>query len=52
MTIVVTTVDFVAGRENLAASLKSHFPDEARAIDAYLALVERVARSAQKFFAG
>jgi all-trans-retinol 13,14-reductase len=46
------TVDFVAGRENLAASLKSHFPDEARAIDAYLALTERVAKSAQKFYAG
>ena len=46
------TVDFVSGRDNLAASLKRHFPDEARAIDAYLALVERVARSAQKFFAG
>ena len=46
------TVDFVAGRDNLAASLKSHFPEEADAIDAYLALVDRVARSAQKFYAG
>jgi all-trans-retinol 13,14-reductase len=46
------TVDFVAGRENLAASLKAHFPDEAQAIDDYLALVARVAGSAQKFFAG
>jgi all-trans-retinol 13,14-reductase len=46
------TVDFVAGRDKLAQSLKSHFPDEAQAIDAYLALIERVARSAQKFFAG
>lgn len=46
------TVDFVAGRERLGASLKSHFPDEAQAIDAYLALIERVARSAQKYFAG
>jgi all-trans-retinol 13,14-reductase len=45
------TVDFVAGRDNLAASLKAHFPQEARAIDAYLALVDRVARSAPKFFA-
>ena len=45
-------VDFVAGRKNLAASLKSQFPDEAQAIDAYLELVDRVARSAQKFFAG
>lgn len=46
------TVDFVAGRANLAASLKRHFPGEAGAIDAYLDLVERTARSAQKFFAG
>ena len=46
------TVDFVAGRENLAASLKAHFPQEAQAIDAYLALTERVAKSAQKFYAG
>jgi len=46
------SVDFVAGRENLAASLKSHFPQEAHAIDAYLALVDKVARSAPKFFAG
>ena len=45
-------VDFVAGRENLAASLKAQFPHEAGAIDAYIALVDRVARSAQKFFAG
>lgn len=46
------TVDFPAGRGNLAASLKSQFPDEAQAIDAYLELVAQVARSAQKFFAG
>lgn len=45
-------VDFVAGRDQLAASLKVHFPHEARAIDAYLDLVGRVGRSAQKFFAG
>ena len=45
-------VDFVAGRENLAASLKSQFPDEAHAIDAYIDLVRRAARAAQKFFAG
>ena len=45
-------VDFVAGREKLAASLKAHFPGEAPAIDAYLDLIGRVARSAQKFFAG
>ncbi len=45
-------VDLVAGRDNLAVSLKSHFPQEAQAIDDYLALVERVAKSAQKFYAG
>jgi len=41
------TADIVAGRENLAASLKTHFPDEPQAIDAYLDLIERVARSAR-----
>jgi len=45
-------VDLIAGRENLAASLKSHFPAEADAIDAYIALIDRAAKSAQKFFAG
>ena len=45
-------VDLVAGRDNLAASLKRHFPQQAQAIDDYLALIERVAKSAQKFYAG
>ncbi|HSW12339.1 MAG TPA: NAD(P)/FAD-dependent oxidoreductase [Solimonas sp.] len=44
--------DFVAGRDNFAASLKQQFPDEAEAIDRYVALVLKVARSAQTFFAG
>ena len=52
ITIGARTVDFVAGREKLAASLKAHFPDESRSIDAYLALVERVGKSLQKFYAG
>lgn len=46
------SVDFVAGRGNLAASLRTHFPGEAQAIDAYLALVERVARATRRFYAG
>ncbi|MDI1302641.1 MAG: NAD(P)/FAD-dependent oxidoreductase [bacterium] len=46
------SVDFVAGRAELAASWKSHFPEEAEAIDAYIALVDKVARSAQRFYAG
>ncbi len=45
-------VDLVAGREALKASLKNHFPAEAQAIDRYIALVDRVAGSAQRFFAG
>lgn len=45
-------VDFPAGRDQLAASLRSHFPDDAYAIDAYLDLVIKVARSANKFFSG
>lgn len=44
--------DFVAGRENFAAELKKHFPKEADAIDAYVELVYKVARSMQKFFTG
>jgi len=46
------SVDLVAGRENFVASLKSHFPDEAAAIDAYVALVREVSGASQKFFAG
>ncbi|MDO8268724.1 MAG: NAD(P)/FAD-dependent oxidoreductase [Moraxellaceae bacterium] len=52
ITVGERTVDFVAGKKNLADSLKAHFPDEADAIDAYIALVSKVAGSAQKFYAG
>lgn len=44
--------DFVAGRDNFAAELKKHFPDEAAAIDAYIDTVMRVARSMKTYFAG
>ena len=46
------SVDFVAGKENFAAELKKHFPAEAHAIDAYVELVYKSARSVQKFFLG
>ena len=52
ITIGERTVDFVAGRDRFAASLKRAFPQESLAIDDYLKLVVRTARSAQKFFAG
>lgn len=45
-------VDFVAGRDHFKATLKAQFPAEARAIDAYVALIDKVAKSAQRFFAG
>jgi len=44
--------DLVAGTDNFAAELKKHFPAEAGAIDAYVALVRKVARAVPKFFAG
>lgn len=44
--------DFVAGRENLIAELKGHFPDESDAIDQYFELVKRVSGSMQAYFAG
>ena len=44
--------DFVAGRENFAAELKKKFPREGEAIDAYVALIQKVARAVPKFFAG
>src|SRR5689334_6621232 len=44
--------DFVAGRENFAAELKKKFPQDADAIDRYVALVQKVARAVPKFFAG
>ena len=37
ITVGDRTVDFVAGKNNLADSLKAHFPQEADAIDAYIA---------------
>jgi len=46
------TYDFVAGKENFAAELKKHFPAEADAIDRYVALVYKVARSVPRFFMG
>ncbi|ORE85272.1 phytoene dehydrogenase-like protein [Oceanococcus atlanticus] len=44
--------DFPAGRENFVAAMKGYFPDEADAIDAYVELVDNVARAARKLFAG
>lgn len=44
--------DFRAGRENFVADLKARFPQEADAIDRYMALVTKVSRSSQKFFMG
>lgn len=44
--------DFVAGRDNLAAMLKQHFPDETEAIDAYFQIVAKVSHSMQTYFAG
>ena len=44
--------DFLAGKENFAAELKKHFPREADAIDRYVELVYKVARSVPRFFAG
>lgn len=44
--------DFVAGKDNLAAELKKHFPDEAEAIDEYFRLVLKVSHSMQAYFAG
>ena len=46
------TYDFIAGKENFAAELKKHFPEEAGAIDEYIGLVYKSARSVQKFFLG
>lgn len=44
--------DFVAGRQNFAEELKKHFPAEAEAIDRYVELVYKVARSVPRFFMG
>jgi all-trans-retinol 13,14-reductase len=44
--------DFIAGRDNFAAELKKHFPQESGAIDRYIELVMKVARAMPRFFAG
>lgn len=44
--------DFVAGKANFAEELKKHFPAEAEAIDRYVELVYKVARSVPRFFMG
>jgi all-trans-retinol 13,14-reductase len=44
--------DFRAGSDNFAADLKARFPGEEKAIDRYIALVRKVARSSQRFFMG
>lgn len=44
--------DFHTGREQFAAGLKARFPDEARAIDRYVALVRKVTGASQTFFMG
>lgn len=44
--------DFVAPKEQFAERLKQYFPQEADAIDAYVDLVYRTARSVSKYFAG
>ena len=46
------TYDFVAGKDNFAAELKKHFPEEGEAIDRYVELVGKVARAIPRFFAG
>ncbi|TAJ53318.1 MAG: NAD(P)/FAD-dependent oxidoreductase [Nevskiaceae bacterium] len=44
--------DFIAGKDNLAAELKRHFPEEGAAIDEYFRLVQKVSGSMQAYFAG
>jgi all-trans-retinol 13,14-reductase len=44
--------DLIAGRDNFAAELKKHFPQEAGAIDRYVALILKVSRAMPRFFAG
>ncbi len=43
--------DLHAGRERFRESMKAYFPEEARAIDAYLEAVARVVRRSRFFFA-
>ena len=42
--------DLVRGRDHFKANLKKHFPDEAQAIDAYVALVDKVAKASPLVF--
>ena len=44
--------DFPAGRDNFVAAMKGYFPEEGAAIDAYVELVDNVAKAARKLFAG
>ena len=43
--------DFMKGREAFTHQLKTYFPNDTRAIDAYLAEVRQAARGARSFFA-
>ncbi|AXI04089.1 phytoene desaturase family protein [Aquirhabdus parva] len=45
-----TSYDLVRGRDNFKANLKKHFPDDAQAIDAYVALVDKVAKASPLVF--
>src|SRR6185503_10000955 len=44
--------DFVAPKEKFAEELKKHFPAEGEAIDRYVELVYKSARSVQRYFLG
>ena len=46
------TYDYVAGREAFKAEIKRHFPEDAAAIDAYVALLSEVSARVPRFFAG
>lgn len=43
--------DFRTGREQFVEDLKARFPDESNAIDAYLALLQKISRKVPLFFA-
>ena len=44
--------DLVAGKDNFSEELKQHFPAESDAIDRYVELVSKVARSVSRYFMG
>ncbi len=46
------TFDYVAGRDGFKAEMKKHFPQEAEAIDKYVALISKASAQAPRFFAG